>query len=88
MRFAMRDMLRHPPAGFEGAVAAHFRLVRPLLVRQCARWLAECKSAQTKVAMEKAWADIRTLLDALDAPAGGAASSAAVAAGSEAVDCD
>ena len=72
MRHAMRDMLRKPPAGFEPAVRAHFRLVRPLLERQCARWLSEC--TVHRAAMEKCYTELLGLLDALDAaPAAGAA---------------
>ena len=68
----------------------HFRLTRPLLTRQIARWLVECKSAQTKTAMEKAWADIRELLDRLGAAEGDVAASSGGGSGSgqDAVDCD
>ena len=41
MRYAMRDMIKKPPPDFEEVVKAHFRAVRPLLLRQCARWLEE-----------------------------------------------
>lgn len=64
MRHAMRDVLRKPPRGFEPAVAAHFRLVRPLLLRQCARWLAEA-GASYRPQMERAYTEIRVLVDAL-----------------------
>ena len=147
MRFAIRDMLRHPPEGFETAVRLltsrsptvtsgsltvayrytcaststsrrrncgempfitvtfrsscdylpsqvrlHFKLTRPLLTRQIARWLSECKSAQTKIAMEKAWSDIRELLDRLETADSGVAASSSGSggggSGQDAVDCD
>ena len=65
VRHAMRDMLRRPPAGFEAHVRAHFRLVRPLLLETLARWLSECSSAAARAALEKAYGELRPLLDAL-----------------------
>lgn len=62
----MRDILRYPPAGFEDVVRAHFTLVRPLLERQLARWLSECKSPSTLAAMERAYLELIELLDGLD----------------------
>ena len=58
----MRDMLRRPPRGFESAVRHHFVLTRPLLQRQLAAWLGECKLASNKVAMEKAYTEIMELI--------------------------
>ena len=62
MRFAIRDMLKRPPAGLESVVARHFCLLKPMLQRQLARWLGEGKSASTKVAMEKAYTEIFALV--------------------------
>jgi baculoviral IAP repeat-containing protein 6 len=69
LRHAVRDMLRKPPAGFEEVVTQHFALLRPLLERQCARWMAECKSddrasAERRAGMEKAYTEVLELLDA------------------------
>ena len=48
MRHAMRDVLRRPPYGMESVVRKHFLLTRPLLERQLARWLDECKDGSRK----------------------------------------
>jgi len=63
MRHAMRDTLRRPPAGMEEVVNKHFVLVRPLLERQLARWLSECRAPQTRKHMEKAYTEIMGLID-------------------------
>ena len=88
MRFAMRDMLKRPPFGMESVVRRHFVLLRPLLERQLARWLDECKSASSKVAMEKAYVDIMALIDSAEKQQaeGGGSSSADGAAGGEAME--
>lgn len=70
LRHAMRDVLRKPPAGFEPAVAAHFRHVRPMLLRQAARWLAEA-GPSVRAPMERAFTEVKALLDALDEAGGG-----------------
>jgi len=75
MRYAMRDMIKCPPAGFEAAVAAHFRRVRPLLLKQTARWLSEA-SASARPPMEKAYNELRAVLDALPEAGEPAAASA------------
>jgi len=67
MRHAMRDMLRRPPAGFEQLVRRHFVMVRPLLERQCAAWLSECKNDSTRAQMERAYTEILQLIDAAEA---------------------
>jgi len=82
MRHAMRDQLRRPPIGFEDAVRDHFRHVRPLLLRMCARWLAEA-GPTVKAPMERCYTELRALLDPLEAPdvassgSGGSASAGA-----------
>ena len=63
MRHAMRDTLRRPPVGMEQVVRKHFVINRPLLERQLARWLGECKAERTKAAMEKAYSEIMGLID-------------------------
>jgi len=65
LRHAVRDVLRKPPVGFEKAVKAHFRLVKPLLLRQAARWLSEA-SVSIRAPMERAFTEVQTLLDELD----------------------
>jgi len=77
MRHAMRDMLRRPPAGFEDQVRAHFRIVRPLLLRTLALWLEEASTPSARVAMEKAYLELVPLLEALGATSGEAAASGA-----------
>lgn len=64
LRHAVRDVLRKPPAGFEAAVAAHFRHVRPLLLRQAARWLSEA-SPSVRAPMERVFLEVKALLEAL-----------------------
>jgi len=94
LRHAVRDMLRRPPCGFEEVVRTHFIMVRPLLERQCARWLEECQLPANKTAMERAYTEILQLLDrqqagsgsGADAAADGAAGGSAADASSEAMD--
>ena len=62
MRHAMRDVLRRPPYGMESVVRKHFLLTRPLLERQLARWLDECKDGSRKKGMERAYVEIMDLL--------------------------
>ena len=40
-RFAMLEMLRSPPLGFEEVVRTHFRLRREFIKEQLASWVAE-----------------------------------------------
>jgi ubiquitin-protein ligase len=63
MRFAIRDMLKKKPYGMEGVVRSHFLLLKPILLRQLARWLSECKSPSNRAAMEKAYVEIVALLE-------------------------
>ena len=86
MRFAMRDMLRRPPDGFADVVRTHFTLVRPLLERQCARWMSECKSPSTRTAMERAYVEITELLDKAQRGQAGAGAAADDAEGGATVD--
>ena len=60
-------MLRRPPSGFEDIVRGHFRLLRPLLERQLKRWVAEAQSDSTRDGMLRTYAELRPLLDKLDA---------------------
>ena len=39
-------------------VRRHFVMVRPLLERQCAAWLSECKNDSTRAQMERAYTEI------------------------------
>ena len=73
-------MLRRPPSGFEDIVRGHFRLLRPLLERQIRRWVAEAQTESTREGMLRTYAELRPLLDQLDAAEGGDASAAAAAA--------
>ena len=72
MRFAIRDMLKKKPFGMEGVVSRHFALLKPVLLRQLARWLSECKSPSNKTAMEKAYVEIVGLLEKEEAAAANA----------------
>ncbi len=39
VKWAMIDMLRHPPVGFEEAVKAHFRVKKHLVLAQVEAWV-------------------------------------------------
>ena len=69
-------MLRRPPAGFEAIVRSHFRLLRPLLERQLKRWVAEAQTDSTREGMLRTYAELRPLLDKLDADHAAAAAAA------------
>ena len=76
-----RDVLRRPPRGFEEVVRQHFVLNRPLIERQCAAWLDECRSPSNKLSMERAYAEILRLIDqASGADAASASASASSSA--------
>ena len=83
MRFAMRDMLKRPPLGMESLVRRHFVLLRPMLERQLARWLDECQSPSSKTAMEKAYVEIMSLVDAAEKQKGHGGGSSSGAAGGD-----
>ena len=57
---------------------AHARAwqVRPLLLRQCARWLSEA-GPTVKAPMERCYTELRALLDALDESVAGTLGSGA-----------
>ena len=76
MRHAMRDILRRPPYGMEAMVKRHFVLLKPLLLRQLARWMSECKADKARAAMEKAYVEIFELIDKYEKEDGAAGSSA------------
>jgi len=81
MRHAMRDMLRRPPMGMEDVVRKHFITLRPMLERQLAAWLNECKAERSRAAMEKAYVEIMSLIDEAQRSAGGAGTSSDGAGG-------
>ena len=63
--------------------------VRPLLERQCARWLDECQLPANKAAMERAYGEILQLLDRQQAGSASgtdAGGDGAAGGGSEAMD--
>eukprot|EP00955_Chlamydomonas_euryale_P040589 351761-Chlamydomonas_euryale.AAC.4 len=45
VRWAMLDVLRHPPPGFEDVVKNHFRLLRHRLMATTTRWVAAAGAA-------------------------------------------
>ena len=53
----------------EEIVRSQFRILRPLLERQVRRWVGEAQRDSTREAMLRTYAELRPLLDALDAPA-------------------
>lgn len=67
MRYAMADVLRHPRAGFEEAIAAHFKALRPRIVKRMAGWVESAAPLGPAMQnrLEKAAAEVRSLLAAL-----------------------
>jgi ubiquitin-protein ligase len=47
VQWAMLDMLKNPPKGFEAVVQEHFRLKRPHIVETCQQWLKEASDDGT-----------------------------------------
>ena len=47
VKWAMVDQLKNPPAGFEDAVAAHFKLKRAHVRRVVKGWLKEARASDT-----------------------------------------
>jgi len=74
-KWAILEMLRRPPTGFEDVVRTHFFLRRPLLLRQLERWLADAAPGAARPnaphhrTMTKLLADVRVELDKLPDPA-------------------
>jgi hypothetical protein len=67
LRYAMIAQLKKPPAGFEEVVAAHFRVLRPVLLARMGRWLGEAAQADGAMytRMVAAARELRELLVAL-----------------------
>jgi hypothetical protein len=80
MRYAMLGTLRHPPAGFEAVVEGHFSAVREPLLLQCAKWIAEAGSADSKEKMRAVTEELKVELAKLPAAAAAAAATKQVAA--------
>jgi len=67
MRYAMADVLKHPRVGYEEAIAAHFKALRPRIVKRMAEWVQEAAplGAVMQKRLEKAAAEVNALLAAL-----------------------
>ena len=67
MRYAMADVLRNPRSGFEDAIIAHFKALRPRIVNRMAGWVEAAAPLGTMMQsrLEKAAAEVRSLLAAL-----------------------
>ena len=80
-RRARREMRRNNPATTppraRPQVRAHFRTVRPLLLRNLARWLDEASTPSARLQLERAYAELKPLLDGLGAESAGDADGAA-----------
>lgn len=61
--FAMVDMIRHPPLGFEDVVRTHFSLKREEVLKQVGKWEKEQRYKRKR--MRKAAAELRQLLSEL-----------------------
>lgn len=69
VEFAMLEMLRRPPVGFEEVVRSHFYLKSAFIKQQCDQWLAEGKSSSAHYArLLKLTKELRELLDKLTPP--------------------
>lgn len=58
--FAMNDMIRNPPLGFEDVVKAHFSLKREEILKQVGKWEKEQRYKRKR--MRQAAAELRKLL--------------------------
>ncbi|KAH7618798.1 putative ubiquitin-conjugating enzyme E2 R521 [Nannochloris sp. 'desiccata'] len=67
MRYAMSDVLKHPRVGYEEAIAAHFKTLRPRILKRMAGWVQEAAplGAVMQKRLEKAAAEVKALLAAL-----------------------
>ena len=52
-------------AGFEEVIQDHFRIQKPLILQQCARWLKDSPTPQLKKRLRKAVAELRKELEKL-----------------------
>jgi hypothetical protein len=64
LQFAVADMIRHPPAGFEEVVKKHFALRRDHILETMAAWTEDATDTKEKLAV--AVADVTGLLASLE----------------------
>lgn len=67
MRYACIDKLRHPPPGFEAAVAAHFRLCRYKLGEAARQWATAAAATGDELLAKRTHAAAKELLGLLAA---------------------
>ena len=67
LRWAMIDVLRNPPPGFEEAVRGHFRLLRRRVMATALRWVEQAAAAGEAMQrrMDTAVCELHALLAAL-----------------------
>ncbi len=67
MRYAMAGVLKDPRVGFEEAIQAHFKALRPRIVKKMVEWVGEAEPLGTVMQnrLEKAAVEVRALLAAL-----------------------
>ena len=67
LRWAMIDILRNPPPGFEAAVRLHFRLTRHRVMATALRWVEQAAAAgeATQRRLDTAVCELYALLAAL-----------------------
>lgn len=67
VRWAMIDILRRPPPGFEDAVRTHFRLLRHRLMATTAKWVvaAGAVGATMQRRLDSAVCELHSMLAAL-----------------------
>jgi baculoviral IAP repeat-containing protein 6 len=64
VRWAMLEMIRHPPKGFEEIVATHFRLKKDEIRRQLAHWVGAASPAR-QAAFRKLEKELNGVISAL-----------------------
>lgn len=67
MRHANIDVLKNPRPGFEEAITAHFRILRPVIQRRVAQWVQQAEPLGESVQgrLQRAATELQGLLAAL-----------------------
>ena len=67
VRWAMIDVLRNPPPGFEEVVRGHFRLLRRRIMARALRWVEQASAAGEAMQrrLDAAVCELHALLAAL-----------------------
>ena len=65
LTWAMQQMIRSPPRGFETAIHSHFRLTKHLIAREVANWIASARDVASPAQTPLTWSHNSGVLGAI-----------------------